>query len=65
MASGVEAIPTPMDFTLFYKNAQEHDFDMMLGGWGGSASYSNPYQLWHLLHGQIKVLISVVWRCRK
>ena len=20
---------------------------MMLGGWGGSASYSNPYQLWH------------------
>ena len=45
--AGVEAIPTPMDFTLFYKNAQEHDFDMMLGGWGGSASYSNPYQLWH------------------
>ena len=45
--AGVDAIPTPMDFTLFYKNAQEHDFDMMLGGWGGSASYSNPYQLWH------------------
>ena len=19
----------------------------MMGGWGGSASYSNPYQLWH------------------
>jgi peptide/nickel transport system substrate-binding protein len=45
--AGVNAVPTPMDFTLFYKNAQEHDFDMMLGGWGGSASYSNPYQLWH------------------
>jgi len=45
--AGVDAIPTPMDFTLFYKNAQEHDFDMMMGGWGGSASYSNPYQLWH------------------
>lgn len=45
--AGVNAIPTPMDFTLFYKNAQEHDFDMMIGGWGGSASYSNPYQLWH------------------
>ena len=45
--AGVDVIPTPMDFTLFYKNAQEHDFDMMLGGWGGSASYSNPYQLWH------------------
>ena len=36
-----------MDFTLFYKNAYEHDFDMMVGGWGGSAAYSNPYQLWH------------------
>ena len=45
--AGVEAVPTPMDFTLFYKNATEHEFDMMLGGWGGSASYSNPFQLWH------------------
>jgi peptide/nickel transport system substrate-binding protein len=45
--AGVVAIPTPMDFSLFYKNANEHDFDMMFGGWGGSASYSNPYQLWH------------------
>lgn len=45
--AGVNAIPNPMDFTLFYKNAQEHDFDMMIGGWGGSASYSNPFQLWH------------------
>ena len=45
--AGVDVKPNPMDFTLFYKNAQEHDFDMMLGGWGGSASYSNPFQLWH------------------
>ncbi|MBT7726809.1 MAG: hypothetical protein HN702_05410, partial [Flavobacteriales bacterium] len=45
--AGVDAIPTPMDFTLFYKNAQEHKFDAMMGGWGGSASYSNPMQLWH------------------
>lgn len=45
--AGIDVKPTPMDFTLFYKNAMEHDFDMMLGGWGGSASYSNPYQLWH------------------
>ena len=45
--AGINAIPTPMDFTLFYKNAQEHKFDAMLGGWGGSASYSNPMQLWH------------------
>ena len=45
--AGILADPTPMDFTLFYKNAQEHNFDAMLGGWGGSASYSNPMQLWH------------------
>ncbi len=45
--AGVVAEPTPMDFTLFYKNAMDHNFDGMLGGWGGSASYSNPQQLWH------------------
>ena len=45
--AGVVAEPTPMDFTLFYKNAEDHEFDAMLGGWGGSASYSNPMQLWH------------------
>ncbi len=45
--AGVVAEPTPMDFTLFYKNAQDHNFEAMLGGWGGSASYSNPVQLWH------------------
>jgi len=45
--AGVDAIPTPMDFTLFYKNASLHKFDAMMGGWGGSASYSNPMQLWH------------------
>ena len=45
--AGVVAEPTPMDFTLFYKNAYDHNFEAMLGGWGGSASYSNPHQLWH------------------
>jgi ABC-type transport system substrate-binding protein len=45
--AGVVAEPTPMDFTLFYKNAMDHKFDGMMGGWGGSASYSNPMQLWH------------------
>jgi peptide/nickel transport system substrate-binding protein len=45
--AGVEAIPTPMDFTLFYKNAYDHKFDAMAGGWGGSAAYSDPVQLWH------------------
>jgi peptide/nickel transport system substrate-binding protein len=45
--AGIVAEPTPMDFTLFYKNAMDHNFEAMLGGWGGSASYSNPHQLWH------------------
>jgi len=35
--AGVVAEPTPMDFTLFYKNAMDHNFDGMMGGWGGSA----------------------------
>ena len=45
--AGVNAIPSPMDFTLFYDRAQNHEFDAMVGGWGGSASYSDPMQLWH------------------
>ena len=45
--AGIEAVPNPMDFTLFYNNAQAHKFDAMMGGWGGSGSYSNPMQLWH------------------
>lgn len=45
--AGVDVIPTPMDFTLFYKNAQDHKFDAMMGAWGGSAGYSDPVQLWH------------------
>ena len=45
--AGVEVNPSPMDFTLFYKNAQDHKFDAMMGAWGGSAGYSDPMQLWH------------------
>jgi ABC-type transport system substrate-binding protein len=45
--AGIEVIPSPMDFTLFYKNAQDHKFDAMMGGWGASAGYSDPMQLWH------------------
>jgi peptide/nickel transport system substrate-binding protein len=45
--AGIKAVPNPMEFTLFYDNAQKHKFDMMWGAWGGSAGYSDPYQLWH------------------
>ena len=45
--AGISAKPEGMDFNLFYKNAANHKFDAMLAGWGSSAAYSNPMQLWH------------------
>ena len=45
--AGIVAEPEGMDFNLFYKNAADHKFDAMLAGWGSSAAYSNPMQLWH------------------
>jgi peptide/nickel transport system substrate-binding protein len=45
--AGIDAVPSPMDFTLFYKNAYDHNFDAMMGAWGGGAGYSDPMQLWH------------------
>jgi len=44
---GLEANTVPLDFTILYKKAYEHDFDAMFGVWGGSGSYSDPVQLWH------------------
>ena len=35
--AGVIAELRPMDFSIFYKNAYDHNFEAMLGGWGGSA----------------------------
>tara|TARA_B100000700_G_scaffold205894_1_gene226320 strand:+ start:352 stop:2112 length:1761 start_codon:yes stop_codon:yes gene_type:complete len=45
--AGVDAKLSPMDFSIFYERAQNHKFDAMLGGWSGSASYSDPMQIWH------------------
>jgi ABC-type transport system substrate-binding protein len=45
--AGIDVNPNPMDFSLFYKNAGDHKFDAMMGGWGGSAGYSDPVQIWH------------------
>lgn len=45
--AGVEAIPNPLEFSLFYEKAYTHDFDMMMGAWMGSALYEDPSQLWH------------------
>lgn len=44
---GVDINTVPLDFTILYKKAYEHDFDAMFGVWGGSGSYSDPVQLWH------------------
>ena len=44
---GVEMLPNPMDFSLFYKNAYNHNFDMMMGGWGGQAGSEDYRGLWH------------------
>ena len=57
--AGIVAEPTPMDFSLFYKNAGDHKFDAMLAGWGSSAAYSNSMQLWHTTSWVNKDLIFV------
>lgn len=44
--AGVELIPNPMDFNSLYKNAANHTFDAMLGGWLAGSGYSDPTQLW-------------------
>ena len=45
--AGVDVVPSPMDFSLFYDRAYKHEFDAMMGGWASSALYSDPMQLWH------------------
>ncbi len=45
--AGVELVPSPVDFSLFYKIAQDHKFDALLGAWAGSSGYDDPTQLWH------------------
>ncbi len=45
--AGVEAVPNPMDFAIFYKKASNHDFDAMMGGWSSSALPNDFSQLWH------------------
>jgi peptide/nickel transport system substrate-binding protein len=45
--AGIEVIPNPMDFSLFYEKAFTHDFDAILGSWTQSALYEDPTQLFH------------------
>ena len=61
--AGIVADPTPMDFTLFYKNAMDHNFEAMLGGWG-EKSYLIMYY-GYLIMGIQRVKFLWLWRCRK
>lgn len=45
--AGLELIPSPAEFGLFYEKAFTHDFDALLGAWQASSSYEDPGQLWH------------------
>lgn len=45
--AGIEIIPNPMDFSLFYEKAFTHDFDAIMGAWQQTATYEDPTQLFH------------------
>ncbi|HRE75022.1 MAG TPA: ABC transporter substrate-binding protein [Flavobacteriales bacterium] len=45
--AGLDVIPNPLEFSLFYEKAFTHDFDALMGAWMGSALYEDPSQLWH------------------
>ncbi len=45
--AGVRANPTPMDQTMFFTNARNHDFDMMLGSLANNALPEDFTQVWH------------------
>ena len=49
--AGIVAEPTPMDFSLFYKNAGDHKFDAMLAGWGSSKDIQIQCNYGTLPHG--------------
>ena len=44
--AGIELIPNPLDFGTLFGSAYDHKFDAMLAAWGGTVTYSNPYQIW-------------------
>ena len=45
--AGVQANPNPLAFAVFYDKAQRHDFDVMLGAWGGNSFPDDFTQTWH------------------
>jgi peptide/nickel transport system substrate-binding protein len=45
--AGVKANLLPLDLKIFVEKARNHDFDMMMGVWGGSSQSEDFTQLWH------------------
>jgi ABC-type transport system substrate-binding protein len=45
--AGVKANPVAMDLKIFVEKAKSHDFDMLMGVWGGSSQSEDFTQLWH------------------
>jgi len=45
--AGIKVILTPLDFSVIINDAQSHNFDAMLGVWGGSSLPEDFTQLWH------------------
>lgn len=44
--AGVKVNATPYDFPLWMQKATSHDYDMIIGSWGGSSSPEDYEQLW-------------------
>ena len=45
--AGVKANLRSLDLKIFLEKARHHDFDMMMGVWGGSSQSEDFTQLWH------------------
>ena len=45
--AGIKIIPVGMDLKLFIEKAKAHDFDLILGSWGGSGQAEDYSQLFH------------------
>lgn len=45
--AGVKANLNPLDASILMEGARNHDFDMMISGWGGSFAPEDFSQLWH------------------
>lgn len=44
---GIDCQLNALDFSAFYKEAYDQNFDALMGAWSESASYTDPLQLWH------------------